>query len=105
VSHAPNPLTEKIWEAATKILLMYKPLGTVIEGYLTGGLDIKLYPGTSVENMRAGKFLVVHGHKYDFFCLLTDVTSCTTSDRFSSGIDRVSMKFFIRKHINVFEVI
>jgi uncharacterized protein len=51
---------------------MYKPLGTVVEGYLTGGLDVKLYPGTSVENMRADKFLVVHGHKYDFFCLLTE---------------------------------
>ncbi len=60
---------------------MYKPLGTVIQGSLTGGLDVKLYPGISVEDMRVGKFLVVHGHKYDFFCLLTDVTLGTTSDR------------------------
>jgi DNA helicase HerA-like ATPase len=44
-------------------------------------LDVKLYPGISVEDMRVGKFLVVRGHKYDFFCLLTDVTLGTTSDR------------------------
>ena len=60
---------------------MDKPLGTVIQGSLTGGLDVKLYPGISVEDMRVGKFLVVHGHKYDFFCLLTDVSLGTTSDR------------------------
>jgi uncharacterized protein len=60
---------------------MYKPLGTVIQGSLTGGLDVKLHPGVSVEDMRVGKFLVVHGHKYDFFCLLTDVALGTSSDR------------------------
>jgi uncharacterized protein len=52
---------------------MQTPLGTVIQGSLTGGLDVKLHPGISVEDMRVGKFLVVKGHKYEFFCLLTDV--------------------------------
>ncbi len=60
---------------------MQTPLGTVIQGSLTGGLDVKLHPGISVEDMRVGKFLVVKGHKYEFFCLLTDVELGTSSER------------------------
>ena len=60
---------------------MNKPLGSVIEGSLTGGLEVRLHPDISVEEMRVGKFLVVRGRQYDFFCLLTDVCLGTSSDR------------------------
>ncbi len=60
---------------------MNKPLGSVIEGSLTGGLEVRLHPDISVEDMRVGKFLVVRGRQYDFFCLLTDVCLGTSSDR------------------------
>jgi uncharacterized protein len=60
---------------------MNKPLGSVIEGSLTGGLEVRLHPDILVEDMRVGKFLVVRGRQYDFFCLLTDVCLGTSSDR------------------------
>ncbi|TAE58093.1 MAG: ATP-binding protein [Nostocales cyanobacterium] len=50
-----------------------QPLGSVIEGSLTGGLDVRLHPDISVEDMRVGKFLVVQGMRSRFFCMLTDV--------------------------------
>ncbi|MBD2570403.1 helicase HerA domain-containing protein [Anabaena lutea] len=50
-----------------------QPLGSVIEGSLTGGLEVRLHPDISVEDMRVGKFLVVQGMRSRFFCMLTDV--------------------------------
>jgi uncharacterized protein len=57
------------------------PLGSVIQGSLTKGLEVRLYPDVSVEDMRVGKFLVVQGIRSRFFCLLTDVSLGTASDR------------------------
>lgn len=51
-----------------------QPLGSVIEGSLTGGLEVRLHPDISVEDMRVGKFLVVQGVRSRFFCMLTDVS-------------------------------
>lgn len=50
------------------------PLGTVIQGSLSEGLEVRLLPDISVEEMRVGKFLVVQGLRSRFFCLLTDVS-------------------------------
>lgn len=60
---------------------MDKPLGIVIQGSLTQGLEIRLHPDVSVEEMRVGKFLVVRGVRADFFCILTDVCLGTSSPR------------------------
>ncbi len=57
------------------------PLGSVIQGSLSEGLDVRLYPDISVEEMRVGKFLVVQGVRSRFFCLLTDVTLGTANPR------------------------
>ena len=57
------------------------PLGSVIQGSLTKGLEVRLHPDVSVEDMRVGKFLVVQGVRSRFFCLLTDVSLGTASDR------------------------
>ncbi|MGL4883728.1 MAG: HAS-barrel domain-containing protein, partial [Waterburya sp.] len=57
------------------------PLGSVIQGSLTKGLEVRLHPDVSVEDMRVGKFLVVQGVRSRFFCLLTDVSLGTSSDR------------------------
>ncbi|MBD2294591.1 ATP-binding protein [Anabaena sphaerica FACHB-251] len=51
-----------------------QPLGSVIEGSLTGGLEVRLHPDISVEDMRVGKFMVVQGVRSRFFCMLTDVS-------------------------------
>jgi DNA helicase HerA-like ATPase len=58
-----------------------KPLGSVIQGSLSQGLEVRLHPDVSVEDMRVGKFLVVRGFRSDFFCMLTDVTLGTASQR------------------------
>lgn len=57
------------------------PLGSVIQGSLSQGLEIRLHPDISVEDMRVGKFLVVQGTRSRFFCLLTDVTLGAASAR------------------------
>ncbi|MCG6135840.1 MAG: ATP-binding protein [Nostoc sp. LLA-1] len=57
------------------------PLGSVIQGSLTGGLEVRLHPDISVEDMRVGKFLVVQGLRSRFFCMLTDVALGTANAR------------------------
>lgn len=58
-----------------------QPLGSVIQGSLTGGLEVRLHPDISVEDMRVGKFLVVQGMRSRFFCMLTDVALGTANER------------------------
>lgn len=58
-----------------------RPLGSVIQGSLSEGLEVRLHPDVSVEDMRVGKFLVVRGVRSDFFCMLTDVSLGTSSNR------------------------
>ncbi|MBD1999501.1 ATP-binding protein [Leptolyngbya sp. FACHB-541] len=58
-----------------------KPLGSVIQGSLSQGLEVRLHPDVLVEDMRVGKFLVVQGVRSRFFCMLTDVALGTASQR------------------------
>ncbi|MDP8964779.1 MAG: DUF87 domain-containing protein, partial [Cyanobacteriota bacterium] len=58
-----------------------RPLGSVIQGSLSAGLEVRLHPDISVEDMRVGKFLVVQGMRSRFFCMLTDVSLGTSSQR------------------------
>lgn len=58
-----------------------QPLGIVVQGSLSDGLEVRLNGEISVEDMRVGKFLVVHGRHTHFFCILTDVTLGTASPR------------------------
>ncbi|OKH22182.1 ATPase [Hydrococcus rivularis NIES-593] len=58
-----------------------KPLGSIIQGSLSKGLEVRLHADVSVEDMRVGKFLVVRGTRSRFFCLLTDVALGAASQR------------------------
>ena len=58
-----------------------QPLGSVIHGSLSKGLEVRMHPDVSVEDMRVGKFLVIRGTRSLFFCLLVDVSLGTSSDR------------------------
>ncbi|WP_448573656.1 helicase HerA domain-containing protein [Trichothermofontia sp.] len=58
-----------------------KPLGLVVQGSLSQGLEVRLHADVSVEDVRVGKFLVVQGTRSRFFCLMTDVALGTTSQR------------------------
>lgn len=62
-----------------------QPLGAVVQGSLSQGLEVRLHANVSIEDMRVGKFLVVHGRRSQFFCLLTDVALGTTSDRIAAS--------------------
>ena len=64
---------------------MEKALGTVIQGSLSQGLEVRLNPDISVEDMRVGKFLVVQGVRSRFFCLLTDVCLGTSNPRINAN--------------------
>ncbi|MBD2072162.1 ATP-binding protein [Leptolyngbya sp. FACHB-671] len=62
-------------------MMTEKPLGSVIQGSLSQGLEVRLHPDVLVEDMRVGKFLVVQGVRSRFFCMLTDVALGTASQR------------------------
>jgi len=51
-----------------------KRLGTITHGSLLEGLEMRLLPEVSVEELRAGKFVVVEGDTHRFFSMITDVT-------------------------------
>lgn len=53
----------------------------IVRGSLSEGLTMKLAADTSVETMRAGKFVVIAGERQTYFCLLTDVALGTTDGR------------------------
>jgi len=48
-------------------------LGMVVEGSLTGGVQVRLDPSTSVEDIKVGAFVTMQGEKLRFFGVVTDV--------------------------------
>src|SRR5947208_1998308 len=60
---------------------MADPLGLITRGSLSQGLQLKLEPGCSVENMRVGRFVVIEGRENRFFCLVTDMELGATNPR------------------------
>ncbi len=62
-----------------------RPLGSVIQGSLSQGLEVRLHADVSVEEMRVGKFLVVQGQRSRFFSMLTDVSLGATSPRIAAN--------------------
>ena len=45
-------------------------LGVITKGSLVEGLEMKLSPERSVEDLKAGKFVVVEGDKNEFFSMV-----------------------------------
>jgi DNA helicase HerA-like ATPase len=48
-------------------------LGVVTRGSLSKGLELKLDPEVSLEDLRAGMFAVAGGERFDFIALITDL--------------------------------
>jgi DNA helicase HerA-like ATPase len=48
-------------------------LGLVVDGSLTNGLEVRLDPATSVENVKVGTFVTIQGSQHRFFGVATDV--------------------------------
>ena len=49
------------------------PIGVITQGSLVDGVEMKLNPEQSVEDIKAGKFVVVEGFKNEFFSMITDL--------------------------------
>ncbi len=56
-----------------------KEIGTITRGSLIEGMEMRLSPYQSVEDVKAGKFVVIEGEKNDFFSMITDLRLDTTS--------------------------
>jgi len=54
-------------------------IGQITAGSLSKGLRMKLHSGESVEDIRAGKFVVVDGDKNQYFSMITDVELSTSA--------------------------
>jgi DNA helicase HerA-like ATPase len=52
---------------------MTNELGIVIKGSLAHGLEMKLAEGRSVEDVRAGRFVVINGERFRYFSMITNV--------------------------------
>ncbi|MEK7280883.1 MAG: DUF87 domain-containing protein, partial [Chloroflexota bacterium] len=50
-----------------------RPLGVVISGSLTQGLEVRLGRGVSVEDVAVGRYVTIQGERRQFFGLITDV--------------------------------
>ena len=48
-------------------------IGVITKGSLVEGLEMKLDSEQNVEDMKAGKFVVIEGDKNDFFSMVTDM--------------------------------
>ncbi len=52
---------------------MPEEMGIVVRGSLADGLEMKLGEGRGVEEIRAGRFVVVQGDKFRFFSMITNI--------------------------------
>lgn len=56
-------------------------LGIVVSGSLTKGVEVKLDPGISVEDIKVGRYVTIEGSKRRFFGVITDVSLETIDPR------------------------
>lgn len=58
-----------------------QPLGMVIEGSVANGVEVRLDPGVSVEQVKVGTFVTLQGANNRFFGVVTDVSLGSTDPR------------------------
>ena len=56
-----------------------RTIGVITTGSLVEGLEMKLDPSKSVEDIKAGKFVVIEGSKNEFFSMITDLRLDSTN--------------------------
>src|ERR1043165_9921610 len=76
-----NPLPAGFDPASGNQRGMSDELGMVIKGSLSDGLEMKLADGRSVEEVRAGRFVVGHGERLRFFSVITNVALQASNPR------------------------
>ena len=65
-------------------------LGMVVAGSLSDGVDVRLDPGTSTEDIKVGTFVTIQGQRLRFFGVVTDVSLRATDPMLSATPPDVS---------------
>ena len=68
-------------------------LGIVVSGSLNKGVDVRLDPAASVEDMAVGRYVTIQGNKRRFFGMITDVSLGVTDERLTQSPPDVSDPF------------
>ena len=68
-------------------------LGMVVAGSLSDGMEVRLDSGTSVEDIRVGRYVTVAGQRMRFFCVVTDVALSSTDPAMRANPPDVSDPF------------
>jgi DNA helicase HerA-like ATPase len=89
----PHRVTEIPAEAGHPM----QPLGIVVGGSLSKGLDVKLDPSTVIEGLAVGRYVVVRGQTgRRFFCIVNDVQLDTLNPLIEKAPPDVSDPFLSR---------
>ena len=72
---------------------MDNPLGLVVDGSLGQGVEVRLDPATSVEEVKVGTFVTLQGEKLRFFGVVTDVKLGAASPGLKYNLPDVSNPF------------
>ena len=56
-------------------------LGLVVDGSLSQGIEVRLDPAASIEDIKVGAFVTIQGQHSTFFGTVTDVTLGSTDPR------------------------
>jgi DNA helicase HerA-like ATPase len=71
----------------------HKTLGVVVDGTFSGGLTVRLNPGTTTEQLRIGNFVVVEGQRNRYFSLISDIHLKATDPRLLADPPRDTSAF------------
>ena len=68
-------------------------LGLVVDGSLSQGVEVRLDPSASVEDVKVGAFVTIRGDNNNFFGVVTDVSLGTTDPRLKHTPPQVDNPF------------
>ena len=68
-------------------------LGIVVSGSLNKGVEVRLDPSASVEDMAVGRYVTIQGNKRRFFGMITDVSLGVTDERLTQSPPDLSDPF------------
>lgn len=74
----------------------HQPLGMIVAGSLTEGMEVRLDAGVSIEEIKVGTFVNIQGEKMQFFGVLTDVALNSTDQTLRMTPPDVSNPFIAK---------
>lgn len=72
---------------------MKKIIGQIVSGSFSKGLLLKLDPTFNVEDLRIGKFVLVHGKQTKYFSMITDIHLETSNQKLLNFIPSLGNEF------------